>query len=58
MNRLILAAMGLIIGFIGACIIGYNSNFYVATGVFLLLWGNNIQNSSNKHNITDRPSYF
>ena len=54
MNKFALGIIGLILGFIGACFIGYNSNFYVATGVFLLLWGNNIQHSFNRNNMINK----
>ena len=60
MNKVILGILGLMVGFAGACVIGYNSNFNVAVGVFLILWGNNIQNSlrNNNHFLTDRPRHF
>jgi hypothetical protein len=50
MNKVILGILGLMVGFAGACVIGYNSNFNVAVGVFLILWGNNIQNSLRNNN--------
>ena len=37
---LIISSISMIIGF---CIVGFNSNWYVPTGVFIMLFGNNIE---------------
>lgn len=54
MNKIVLQILGSVLGCIGIYIIGYNSNFYVAIGVFLLIWGNNIQHSFNRNNIINK----
>ena len=42
-DKTILLTMGAILGVTGFCIIGYNSNWYIALGVFIMMGGNNLE---------------
>jgi hypothetical protein len=42
MSKLLSGIFGLLLGFVGATIVGHYSNYYVVFGIFLLLWANNL----------------
>ena len=44
-EKQILLIIGSTLSIIGFCIIGYNSNWYIALGVFIMMGGNNIEQS-------------
>jgi len=58
MSKLISSILGLLLGFVGAAIVGYHSNYYVVFGIFLLLWGNNLSVKSGENKEINRRDFW